>query len=214
MNHYVPFVNYLTWKNDSLRNGHRDHGPDFFKFILLITQIGSFWIRRGQWVVNSNRITETNQKNDSLRNGSSLRSQTRFLHFLKYQGKEDQPSPIQWDVNARLYCWKKSQKFWCILYKYHNNINTKHQVLAININKCLGHIAIGFSGFNKPPIEDDQLPAETITVSIKTSTIPIITSKTITHSVMDSIVLSTTANKEFHQPLTSQTWPHALHNTT
>ncbi len=25
----------------------------------------------------------------------------------------------------------------------------------------LGHISVGFIGFNKPPIEDDQLPVET-----------------------------------------------------
>ncbi len=49
----------------------------------------------------------------------------------------------------------------------------------------LGLIPLGLSGFIKPPIEGDQLPVET---NIGTSTIPIITSETITHSVMLSIV--------------------------
>ncbi len=55
----------------------------------------------------------------------------------------------------------------------------------------LGHIPLGFIGFNKPPIEGDQLPAETHRVhyvSIKTNTSTIITSKTITNVVMVSIV--------------------------
>ncbi len=57
----------------------------------------------------------------------------------------------------------------------------------------LGHIPLGCIGFNKPPIEGDQLPEETnrvITVSIKTNTSPIITSKTITNSVMCVLCLS------------------------
>lgn len=45
----------------------------------------------------------------------------------------------------------------------------------------LGHIPIVFSGFNKLPIEGDQLPVETkITVSITTNTRPIRTSHYIT----------------------------------
>ncbi len=63
--------------------------------------------------------------------------------------------------------------------------------LGLGLGLVLGHIPLGFIGFNKPPIEGDQLPAEpagSITVSIKTNTSHIITSKTITNFVMVSIV--------------------------
>ncbi len=41
---------------------------------------------------------------------------------------------------------------------------TNHQLLTIKTIKngtVLGHIPLGFIGFNKPPIEGDQLPVET-----------------------------------------------------
>ncbi len=44
---------------------------------------------------------------------------------------------------------------------------TNHQLLTIKTIKkmfsvvCFGHIPLGIIGFNKPPIEGDQLPDET-----------------------------------------------------
>ncbi len=48
-------------------------------------------------------------------------------------------------------------------------------------------VPLGFIGFNKPPIEGDQIQVETNRVhyvSVKTNTSPSITSKTITNVVM------------------------------
>ncbi len=56
---------------------------------------------------------------------------------------------------------------------------TNHQLLTnktstFNGFYCvLGHIPLRFNGFNKPPIQDNNLPTGAITVSIKTNIIPI-----------------------------------------
>ncbi len=52
-----------------------------------------------------------------------------------------------------------------------------------------GHIQLGFSGFNKPPLEGDQLTHRLHTVSIKTNTNPNIIIKTITILVYCFFVL-------------------------